>query len=50
MGDPVISPVTEFNLAHAGKFAALKVNALPSASLAVTWNEYSSPAITAVTG
>ena len=37
-GVPCSAPVFALNVAHAGRFAIVNVNALPSASVAVGWN------------
>src|SRR5690242_423276 len=49
-GVPVSAPVLVLNDAHAGLFAMLNVNELPSGSLAVGVNAYAVPGITAVEG
>jgi hypothetical protein len=43
-------PVVVLNVAHAGGFTMLNVNALPFASAAVGVNEYALPATTDVAG
>jgi hypothetical protein len=39
VGVPCNRPVELLNVAHAGRFAMLKVSVPPSGSLAVGWNE-----------
>jgi len=45
-GVPASKPVAVLNVAHAGRFAMLNVNVLPSGSLAVGRNEYGVPGST----
>src|SRR6185295_8447185 len=49
-GVPESLPVEVLKLAQEGLFWMLKVSALPSASLAVGWKLYASPAVTDVGG
>jgi hypothetical protein len=49
-GVPCNRPVVVLNVAHGGRLVIEYVNALPSGSLAVGWNEYAVPTITEVAG